>query len=284
MSVEDTSAPPSILIADHFAQPAGYHVRRAAGTRDWLITYTCDGAGRYGHRRGAHQCEAGEIVLLSPGAPHDYGTAQDVGIWDFYWAHFTPRVTWLGWLKLPELSPGLSALAIDNAETRQRIEHAFERLISDSRGAGAFRGELALNALEEITLVAAQNYTQSQARRLDPRIEAVIEHLSTHLDTPISVPALARSVALSPSRLAHLFKAEVGDSIARAHMKLRLRHAARLLEFTTRQISEIAHDVGFQSPFYFSHQFKAHYGMSPTAYRERLVGTNDGGRRTKRDA
>jgi AraC family transcriptional regulator of arabinose operon len=153
---------------------------------------------------------------------------------------------------------------------RQRIERAFARLVNDSRGAGALHNELALNALEEILLLATQTYTQSQTRQLDPRIEAVLAHVSTRLDAPISVPELARSVALSPSRLAHLFKAEVGDSITRMHLKLRLRHAARLLEFTSRQISEIAHDVGFQSPFYFSHQFKAHYGVSPQTYRSRI--------------
>ena len=46
-----------------------------------------------------------------------------------------------------------------------------------------------------------------------------------------------------------------------------LRQAARLLLFTALGIEEVARQVGFQSAFYFSRQFKQHYGLSPSAYR-----------------
>ena len=56
----------------------------------------------------------------------------------------------------------------------------------------------------------------------------------------------------------------------RARMKLRMRHAARLLEITSRQVSDIASDVGFKSLFQFSRQFSRWHDMSPSAYRQRL--------------
>jgi AraC family transcriptional regulator of arabinose operon len=68
--------PPGVLIADCAVEPQGYHIRRPHGARNWLITYTTAGAGRYGHAAGAHRCLAGEVVLLAPGTPHDYATAE----------------------------------------------------------------------------------------------------------------------------------------------------------------------------------------------------------------
>jgi AraC-like DNA-binding protein len=49
-------------------------------------------------------------------------------------------------------------------------------------------------------------------------------------------------------RLAHLFKKEIGDAV-----------------------SAIAEDVGFSSACYFSRQFHRHFGLSPRAYRVRMV-------------
>ena len=56
----------------------------------------------------------------------------------------------------------------------------------------------------------------------------------------------------------------------RARMKLRMRHAARLLEITPRQVTDIARDVGFKSLFQFSRQFSRWYDRSPTSYRQHL--------------
>jgi AraC family transcriptional regulator of arabinose operon len=52
-----------------------------------------------------------------------------------------------------------------------------------------------------------------------------------------------------------------------AVIRLRLNQAARLLEHTVDDIGAIAREVGFSSPYYFSRQFRRHFGMSPRQYR-----------------
>ncbi|MCS7221469.1 MAG: helix-turn-helix domain-containing protein [Anaerolineae bacterium] len=272
---QDTpSPPPGILVSGHFREPFGYHVRRPAGTRDWLVTYTLAGEGRFRLGGLTYPCVAGDLIILAPGVPHDYATARPGEIWEFFWAHFLPRPHWMRWLRLPELAPGLYSLSIGDQMTQRRICRAFERLLQDNQGLGTLREELAANALEEIILLVAQYHFRMASRALDPRVEAVLHQLSQRFSEPLTVSNLASLVSLSPSRLSHLFKEQVGDSIMEMLRKLRLRQAARLLEFTSRQVSEIAQDVGFRSPFYFSRQFKAYYGMSPTAYRGQVQRRN----------
>lgn len=50
---------------------------------------------------------------------------------------------------------------------------------------------------------------------------------------------------------------------------MRLRQAANLLEYTSDPILEIAEEVGFKNPYYFTRQFTAYYGVSPRYYRNR---------------
>lgn len=259
--------PPGIMVADHFGASYGYHVRRPHGTRDWVLTYTLAGAGCYQLGRERHLCHAGDVFLLEPGTPHDYATAAPGQPWEFYWAHFMPRAHWMPWLRLPALAPGLSSVTISDGEIRRRIEGAFERLFQDNQGMGVWQSDLTANALEEVLILVAQQHEKAKIRPLDPRIETILHLLNSRFRERLTVAELAQRVALSPSRLAHLFKAQVGISIVEMLMSIRLRQAARLLEFTSLSVGEIASDVGFHSQFYFSRQFKVYYGCSPLHFR-----------------
>jgi AraC family transcriptional regulator of arabinose operon len=53
-------------------------------------------------------------------------------------------------------------------------------------------------------------------------------------------------------------------------LNLRLRQAARLLEFTSLSVGAIAREVGYLSPFHFSRQFKAYFGLSPSLFRQQV--------------
>jgi transcriptional regulator GlxA family with amidase domain len=53
--------------------------------------------------------------------------------------------------------------------------------------------------------------------------------------------------------------------------RLRLERAAALLLATSMSIKEIAFSVGFGSTAHFSRDFKKHYGLPPTDYRQAQV-------------
>lgn len=260
--------PPGILVADHFVQSHGYQVHRPQGTQDWLITYTLAGEGCYRLADRDIVCRSGDVVLLGPGTPHHYATHTSAEPWDFYWSHFWPRDQWAGWLQLPEPVRGLHLVSIEEEGVRMRVARCWAQLLTDSRSVSPWQVALALNMLEEIVLLLAQQQAHETTLTKDSRVEHVLHYLNQHFHQPISVDALAAAVALSPSRLAHLFKAQTGNSIIATLLAIRLRHAARLLRFTALGVQEIAQQVGFPSVFYFSRCFKTHYGQSPSAYRQ----------------
>ncbi|WP_179232738.1 helix-turn-helix domain-containing protein [Paenibacillus rigui] len=268
--MEETASPPSgILIAGHFTQPFGYQTYRSHGTRDWLITFTLSGSGQYRLNDELVTCAAGDIVLLPPGTPHDYRTPEN-SVWEFLWAHFVPLPHWFGWLELSREPGAWTSLHLEPGELKERVEAAFKRLLRDSLELDFYRGQLAMNAMEEILLLLSRNRTRQKSGTLDPRVDDIWNYLSSHMKEQHSVEQLAARVALSPSRLSHLFKEQVGESIMEALMRLRLRHASRLLEHTSLLVAEIAEEIGFHSPFYFTKQFTAHYGTSPSSYRKEL--------------
>jgi AraC family transcriptional regulator of arabinose operon len=84
-------------------------------------------------------------------------------------------------------------------------------------------------------------------------------------DVPIS--ELGRLVGLSRSRFTVLFTQQLKMSPQAYFEAARLGRAAQLLRASHWSIGEIAEEVGYQSPFYFSTRFRRYFGTSPSHYR-----------------
>ena len=103
---------------------------------------------------------------------------------------------------------------------------------------------------------------------MDRRIRRVTSVLDQQYRDPPSLDQLADEVGLSASRLAHLFREEVGRSIQSYILERRLIIAAMLILQTHERISQIAYSVGFGDVSNFNHAFKRRFEMSPRQYRK----------------
>ena len=79
---------------------------------------------------------------------------------------------------------------------------------------------------------------------------------------------LAAAVGVSKDYLSHIFHQELGFSPWEYLNRYRIERAKTLLRETTRSITEIAIQVGFDDLSYFSRVFTKHAGCSPRTYRE----------------
>ncbi len=262
--VDGPYPPPDVLVTGHFREGFGYRVRRPGGSGNWLLTYTLEGMGLYRQPGVNLFAKPGDVVLLGPGAAHDYSVPEG-GFWEFLWAHFQPRLGWLEWWRPRLVGDGLYLARLDDVGERAR--RAFLTLHADALSPGGLSRELALNGLEEVLLLAERESGSAGGRSVDPRVRRVLEVISSDLSARHDLPGLSAEVALSPSRLSHLFKQEVGDSVMGTVIRLRLRQAARLLEHTVDDVGAISREVGFGSPYYFSRRFRRHFGASPRQYR-----------------
>ncbi|CCK25442.1 DNA-binding transcriptional regulator AraC [Streptomyces davaonensis JCM 4913] len=283
----DPAPPPGLVVVGRFDQPPGYAVHRPAGADSWLFTWTTGGHGEVRQGAAATRASAGDLVVLAPGVRHRYDVAPGARHWRFWWAHCPARPTWQSWLRPYAAGDGLHVVSLTPDAPHGRIEAAFRRMLADARwtgsGAPPERGdeadrvavahgsaarELALCALEEAVLLAAATArTAAPPPGVDDRVRRAEALIAADPGAPHTVVSLAGQVALSPSRFAHLFTQQLGQSPMRALREARLRHAARLLEVTDLSVERVAAASGFASPFHFNRDFRARYGTPPGAYR-----------------
>lgn len=92
--------------------------------------------------------------------------------------------------------------------------------------------------------------------------------LDAHATEPLELGAVARAAGASRFHLSRMYRALTGETVVDAVVRIRIeRAAAQLAGDPRRPISDIALDVGYQTPSAFNKAFKAALAMSPTAFR-----------------
>ncbi|MBB5784253.1 helix-turn-helix domain-containing protein [Nonomuraea jabiensis] len=298
VTAEDLSVPAAELtIVGHYDNAPGYATRRPAGSPSWLLLWTEAGAGFVAQGGASFEVRAGDLAVLGSGVPQYYRVLPGAERWRFWWVHFQPRPSWTAWLGPFARGDGCHLVGDVPVGVRGRMGLAFERALQDARWvpgaplpdayrpvaapaaarvpavvlAGPVR-ELVLGAVEEAIVLATASARPEGVRRPDEgdeRVRRALALIAAEPGAAHSVASLARAVALSPSRFAHLFAAETGRSPMRAVREARVRHAASLLEVTDLDVGQVAAASGFVSPFHFSRAFSREYGMPPRDYRAR---------------
>lgn len=95
----------------------------------------------------------------------------------------------------------------------------------------------------------------------------VIAYIDNNIFEIFDLENLANRCCLSLSRFKHRFKEEVGMPPIEFITRKKLERACLLLEENKMSIKDIAYELGFSSPSYFSSVFKQYLGYSPTYYK-----------------
>jgi AraC-like DNA-binding protein len=95
-----------------------------------------------------------------------------------------------------------------------------------------------------------------------------VEFIRENFTRTITVGELAEMSHLSVSQFERSFRKYFKTTPMKYVNQVRVDAAARLLSEGTEPISLIAHDTGFYDHSYFTKQFKAAKGMSPSVYRK----------------
>ncbi|NKI98917.1 MULTISPECIES: GlxA family transcriptional regulator [unclassified Novosphingobium] len=99
------------------------------------------------------------------------------------------------------------------------------------------------------------------------RIQKALIHARAHLANPLTVDELAEVAALSPRQFARAFRAETGQTPAKAVEQIRLEAARLMIEETRHPMDRIARESGFVDLRRMREAFMRQYGQPPQTLR-----------------
>jgi AraC-like DNA-binding protein len=159
------------------------------------------------------------------------------------------------------------------------LEPTSDRADSCRRGFSRWVDGIGVHHAAEDQLTFTPNDDQSACRWLDlaapatsgvvdPRIAAAAGRIREDPATTVSSRELAAEAGLSESRFLHLFRDELGTSVRRYRIWVRLVHAGTAIA-AGANMTEAAMKSGFASPSHLADRFKSTFGLSAT----QLLGT-----------
>jgi len=159
------------------------------------------------------------------------------------------------------------------------LEPTSERADAGRLKFGDWRGEVGIHHVDEERLQFSPTDDEtasywldlaapSAQRRIDPRIAQAAAKIRDAPATTISSQELAAEAGLSESRFLHLFRDELGTSLRRYRLWVRLTHAGAAIA-AGDNLTTAAMKAGFASPSHLADRFKTTFGLSAS----QLLGT-----------
>jgi AraC-like DNA-binding protein len=100
------------------------------------------------------------------------------------------------------------------------------------------------------------------------RIEDISQYIKDNLTGDLSINSISKKTGLNPNKLQLGFKYIHGSTINEFVTKARLDKALQLLQDPNLNVSDVVHQVGFDSKSYFSKIFKKKFELTPSAYKQ----------------
>lgn len=88
-----------------------------------------------------------------------------------------------------------------------------------------------------------------------------------YTDENLSLNAVAKAANISPNYFSGVFSQEMGQTFVEYLTEKRMARAKELLRYSGKRSSEVAYEVGYRDPRYFSFLFKKTQGCTPSSYR-----------------
>jgi YesN/AraC family two-component response regulator len=121
------------------------------------------------------------------------------------------------------------------------------------------------NTQMQVLINKMNDEKDQNSEKVNPLLEQLMQVVETHYTNPnFSFDDIAQSLGMSKSTLIRRLKSLTDKSPVEILSEYRLNKAKKRLENSSESVSEVAYQVGFNDPLYFSRKFKEAFGISPS--------------------
>jgi AraC family L-rhamnose operon transcriptional activator RhaR len=277
-----------VHFADGSVAYAGHHLHahsHPVHTHSFVeIAVMYGGAGVHRSLAGRQRLEVGDVVLLRPGVWHGYEDCRDLDLYnccfstellkrELAWTREDPLLGYLLWTgPYSGQRRGMLTAHLGGDALAECVEHleALDRL--RFRAPGRHRGDviarlaLVLGCVARAVIREGEDTADGDGHT-HPAVLEAMRLMEARPGHPWTLTELAAALHLAPGYLVRLFKNATGLPPMAYLSRHRVEVAATRLLGTDSPISRIGESVGWPDQNYFARRFKAHYGMSASAYR-----------------
>ena len=122
-------------------------------------------------------------------------------------------------------------------------------------------------SVSDYRVLASSSFAHAERNPESRRVEKVKQYINDHYTDKLRLDMLADLVGMSPAAFSRFFKLRTGRSLSDYVLDIRLGYASRMLVDSTKNISEICFECGFNNLSNFNRMFKSKRGVTPREFR-----------------
>jgi AraC family transcriptional regulator len=202
---------------------------------------------------------------------------------------------WVGRMNVTHLQLGISDAALmacsDGAygevELRASRKFAEPRLsamvaaVHAEMVAGFPSGRLFLDSVEQAMAVTLVNGHAVRHRPVQiyrgglgsARLRRIRELVHARMEDDLGLDEMAQAVGLSTAHFARMFRKSTGETPHQFVLRERLERAKAMLRAPATRVLDVAVACGFKTQQHFAQAFRDLWGITPTEYRQDLIGS-----------
>ena len=246
-----------------FFPKARHHYRkRVEGADENIFLYCSQGEGTVRIANAEYTLKPHQAICIPRLERHEYFAAPD-NPWSILWVHFKGEDS----ANYP-LRP-LQVVAFNTEAATDRMMFLFGllfRVLDANYTEGNF-----IYISQVLQLILSETYFREKRSTVSEQyklVTRIIRYMADNLEHSVTLDELVGQFRLSKSYLNGLFLQHTSRTPMDFFIHLRIKHACGLLRSTSYQIAEIAKQLGYSDPYYFSRIFKKCIGISPKLYRQ----------------
>ncbi len=147
-------------------------------------------------------------------------------------------------------------------------------LVTSAKSASEVKAYLK-NHLDKVLEIRDSTSAKKYSRLLSNAVKYIDEN---YANEDISLNKVSSNVNISPNHFSTIFSQEMGKTFIEYLIGKRMEKAKELLMTSDKRSSEIAYEVGYKDPHYFSYTFKKTQGMTTKEFRSRGKAAGEGGK------
>jgi AraC family transcriptional regulator of arabinose operon len=234
---------------------------REESLKNYDLFYVCDGSGEVSVNKTSFPVGKGSCFLFRPG---DYTSASHDKLNPLVltYIHFNL-------IEQPKLIPSTYRQITNFTE----IETLLSRYVH-ARLSPLFGSNIEANLILKQLMIHLLRYDQLElvvqpkiSLVLHDRILEIANYMREHSSVWFSIEELANRAQLSPRYFSAKFKEIMGVNVQEYEILGRIKRAEFLLHYGGLSVSETADALGYKDVYFFSKQFKKHFGKNPSTLR-----------------
>ncbi|WP_282122019.1 AraC family transcriptional regulator [Algibacter mikhailovii] len=250
----------------HYSKVKSHYRLRREGCSEHILIYCTAGNGWISVNGRRVMVKKNQYFIIPKDIPHSYGSNK-LKPWSIYWIHFLGKTSneYAYLTKNPQTILPSNIDRIDNRielfeEIFQNLEMGFSKENFEYANICLLHFLASFKFLDQYREIRKHNHSEG--------VLQCIRFMKSNISRAITLTELAKNMDLSVSQFSLLFKRKTGKSPLDYLIQLRIQKACELLDQTNLKIKDIAVQVGYQDPYYFSRIFTKTIGNSARDYRK----------------